>query len=117
MDTALRSGKIISAADFALMTTSATLTDGKLDDYGFGWWIDPLLGHKHVYTTVTRTECRRVTTCFQTTILPSSSSKTKGETPPRKRLREYSKRWKGVHDDRSGIDSATATLRSRLTGN
>ncbi len=48
-DAALRSGKIISAAGFALMTTPATLTDGKLDDYGFGWWTDPLRGHKHVY--------------------------------------------------------------------
>ncbi len=48
-DAALRSGKIISAADFALMTAPATLTDGKVDEYGFGWWTDPFRGHKHVY--------------------------------------------------------------------
>jgi len=48
-DTALESGKIINPGDFALMTRPATLTTGKLDDYGFGWWIDPPVGHKHVY--------------------------------------------------------------------
>jgi len=48
-DTALESGEIISSVDFALMTRPATLTTGKLDDYGFGWWIDPLVAHKHVY--------------------------------------------------------------------
>ena len=48
-DAALRSGKIVSAADFALMTAPATLTGGKVDEYGFGWWTDPFHGHKHIY--------------------------------------------------------------------
>jgi CubicO group peptidase (beta-lactamase class C family) len=48
-DAALRSGKIVSAADFALMTAPATLSDGKVDEYGFGWWTDPFRGHRHIY--------------------------------------------------------------------
>lgn len=48
-DRALLQGKIISPADFALMTTPATLADGKRDDYGFGWWIDPVHGHTDIY--------------------------------------------------------------------
>ncbi len=48
-DMALRSGSIVSAAAFAQMTTPATLTDGTVDEYGFGWWTDPLRGHKHIY--------------------------------------------------------------------
>ncbi len=48
-DRALQSGRIISASDFALMTSPARLKNGKLDDYGFGWWIDPVAGHIDVY--------------------------------------------------------------------
>jgi len=31
------------------MTRPAPLITGKLDDDGFGWWIDPRVAHKHVY--------------------------------------------------------------------
>lgn len=45
-DLALESGKIISAQDFAVMTSPATLADGTVDDYGFGWWIENISGHR-----------------------------------------------------------------------
>jgi len=45
-DIALESGKIISKADFQLMTTPARLSSGKIDDYGFHWWTDPQQGHR-----------------------------------------------------------------------
>ena len=38
-----------AVTDFALMTRPVRLTSGKPDDYGFGWWIDPLYGHVDVY--------------------------------------------------------------------
>jgi hypothetical protein len=31
------------------MMSPATLSDGKRDDYGFGWWIDPVHGYTDVY--------------------------------------------------------------------
>lgn len=48
-DRALMGGRIISRADVALMMSPASLTDGAKDDYGFGWWIDPIGGHTDVY--------------------------------------------------------------------
>jgi D-alanyl-D-alanine carboxypeptidase len=44
-DVALQHGKIISNADYALMTTPARLANGTLGDYAFHWWTDPLHGH------------------------------------------------------------------------
>lgn len=48
-DIALSSGKIVTREDYALMTAPATLANGKRDDYGFGFWIDPLDGHTDVH--------------------------------------------------------------------
>lgn len=48
-DIALQAGRIVKASDLRLMTSPATLSDGKRDDYGFGWWIDPVHGHTDVY--------------------------------------------------------------------
>lgn len=45
-DIALADGRIISRADFGLMTRPAKLTNGKTVDYAFGWWTDPLMGHR-----------------------------------------------------------------------
>ncbi|MDQ6930151.1 MAG: beta-lactamase family protein [Candidatus Eremiobacteraeota bacterium] len=45
-DVALQSGKIISASDFALMTTPPTLGNGRAGDYGMGWWIDKVREHQ-----------------------------------------------------------------------
>lgn len=48
-DRALVGGRIIDRADFQLMTSPARLQDGAIDDYGFGWWIDRVLGLRDVY--------------------------------------------------------------------
>jgi D-alanyl-D-alanine carboxypeptidase len=48
-DTALTSGKIVSAADYALMSTPPTLPNGAPDTYGMGLGDDPLDGHKRIW--------------------------------------------------------------------
>ena len=48
-DTALMSGKIVTPADYALMSSPATLSDGSRDDYGMGLGINPLDGHKRIW--------------------------------------------------------------------
>ena len=48
-DIALQSGKVIDHVDLRVMMSPATLSDGKKDDYGFGWWIDPVQGYTDVY--------------------------------------------------------------------
>ncbi len=48
-DLALERGTIVSRQDLALMTEPATLADDRKDDYGFGWWIDPVNGHTDIY--------------------------------------------------------------------
>jgi len=45
-DIALARGEIIGRDEFALMTRPATLSNGQSSDYGFGWWIDTLAGHR-----------------------------------------------------------------------
>ena len=48
-DIALESGKIVSPADFALMTTAGKLAGGASDGYGFGLQIDTVDGRKRVW--------------------------------------------------------------------
>jgi CubicO group peptidase (beta-lactamase class C family) len=48
-DIALENGRIIDRSDLKLMMTPATLSNGSRDDYGFGWWIDPVRGHTDIY--------------------------------------------------------------------
>jgi CubicO group peptidase (beta-lactamase class C family) len=48
-DIALESGKVIGRMDLHEMMSPATLSNGKKDDYGFGWWIDPVQGYTDVY--------------------------------------------------------------------
>jgi CubicO group peptidase (beta-lactamase class C family) len=48
-DVALERGKVIDRGDLRDMMSPATLSDGKKDDYGFGWWIDPVRGYTDVY--------------------------------------------------------------------
>jgi D-alanyl-D-alanine carboxypeptidase len=48
-DAALTSGKIVSAADYALMSTPPTLPNGAPDTYGMGLGADPLDGHKRIW--------------------------------------------------------------------
>lgn len=48
-DLALQSGKIVTPADFALMTTSGRLANGSPTGYGFGWQIDTVDGAKRVW--------------------------------------------------------------------
>lgn len=48
-DTALTSGKIVSAADYALMSSPGVLKDGDKTTYGMGLGLDPLLGHERVW--------------------------------------------------------------------
>ena len=48
-DTALASGKIVNAADYALMSTPPVLPDGHHDTYGMGLGADPLDGHKRIW--------------------------------------------------------------------
>lgn len=45
---ALSSGKVVSAASYALMTTPGTLNDGKPMTYGFGLGMGTLRGHRQV---------------------------------------------------------------------
>lgn len=44
-DVALRRGVIIAKSDYELMTAPARLANGKVDDYAFHWWTDPMHGH------------------------------------------------------------------------
>jgi len=48
-DMALENGRVIARVDLHEMMSPAALSDGKKDDYGFGWWIDPVLGYTDVY--------------------------------------------------------------------
>ncbi len=48
-DTALTSGKIVSAADYTLMSTPGKLNNGNPTTYGMGLGIDPIFGHKRVW--------------------------------------------------------------------
>ncbi len=48
-DTALASGKIVTAAAYALMSTPGRLNNGNPTQYGMGLGIDPLLGHKRIW--------------------------------------------------------------------
>jgi D-alanyl-D-alanine carboxypeptidase len=48
-DNALTSGKIVSADDYALMSTPPTLPGGHPDTYGMGLGSDPLDGHKRIW--------------------------------------------------------------------
>lgn len=48
-DTALASGKVVSAADYALMSTPGRLNDGSPTQYGMGLGINPLLAHKRIW--------------------------------------------------------------------
>ena len=48
-DTALTSGKIVNAADYALMSTPPLLPNGQHDTYGMGLGADPLDGHKRIW--------------------------------------------------------------------
>ncbi|HZZ65916.1 MAG TPA: serine hydrolase domain-containing protein [Candidatus Baltobacteraceae bacterium] len=45
-DIALMGGRVITHADFALMTRPGKLTGGTRTDYAFHWWTDPLRGHR-----------------------------------------------------------------------
>ena len=48
-DDALTSGKIVSPADYALMSTPPTLPNGARDTYGMGLGVDPLDGHRRIW--------------------------------------------------------------------
>ncbi len=48
-DNALELGKIVTPADYALMSSRGTLKDGTKTDYGMGLGINPLLGHKRIW--------------------------------------------------------------------
>ncbi len=48
-DLALQSGKIVSPADFTLMTTPGKLANGTPTDYGFGWQIDSVDGQTRIW--------------------------------------------------------------------
>lgn len=46
---ALSSGKVVSPASYAQMTTPGTLNDGAPLTYGFGLQVGTLAGHRHIY--------------------------------------------------------------------
>lgn len=48
-DTALQNGKIVSPADYALMSSSGVLADGRKTNYGMGLGIETIDGHQHVW--------------------------------------------------------------------
>lgn len=48
-DTALAAAKIVTAADYSIMSSPGTLKGGKKTDYGMGLGINPLLGHKRIW--------------------------------------------------------------------
>jgi D-alanyl-D-alanine carboxypeptidase len=48
-DLALQAGKIVTAPDLRLMTSSGALDNGKPTGYGFGWMIDTFDGHERVW--------------------------------------------------------------------
>jgi CubicO group peptidase (beta-lactamase class C family) len=45
---ALRTYALVDRATWAMMTTPATLNDGKRTEYGFGWFIDQFEGHRRM---------------------------------------------------------------------
>ncbi len=48
-DDAFFSGRVVSLADVALATEPAALADGTVTDYGFGWEIDRVDGHRRIF--------------------------------------------------------------------
>lgn len=48
-DNALASGKIVTAQDYALMSTPPVLPNGARDTYGMGLGVDPLEGHRRIW--------------------------------------------------------------------
>jgi hypothetical protein len=48
-DAALTNKKIINHEDLQLMFTSVKLNNNSLHPYGFGWYLDPVNGHKTIY--------------------------------------------------------------------
>jgi CubicO group peptidase (beta-lactamase class C family) len=48
-DDALLAGKIVPPADVTLMRSEARLVDGSPTHYGFGWLVDEMSGHPHVW--------------------------------------------------------------------
>ena len=46
---ALYSGKVVSQKYFQLMTTPTKYAGGKIQNYGYGFWLNPLFGEKAVY--------------------------------------------------------------------
>ncbi len=47
-DAALNGDKLLSAASKEKMWTPTKLNSGKVQNYGFGWFLDPLRGHKNI---------------------------------------------------------------------
>jgi len=47
-DAALDGDKLLKASSLEQWWTPAKLNDGKLKNYGFGWFLDPLDGHKNI---------------------------------------------------------------------
>jgi D-alanyl-D-alanine carboxypeptidase len=47
-DAALNGEKLLKESSKQLWWTSTKLNDGKIKNYGFGWYLDPLDGHKNI---------------------------------------------------------------------